>query len=235
MHQQVINRQSTFSNNLTKQKASNESPEALFSLAYSVPSDIPIGNRHYGRMLADFSMFDGKLNQHDLLTKSARSFPSDICNSFQEKGRCAGKLKSHIPVRISHPSKGSAYRSTVFATRSKTGSHFVSPVTEAMKIVRPDLVLPSLLNMATSSIPESSAISQNLQDRVRDDKPIHHSHENIQMLPHFYQHRQLAPIASPTAGAPPKQQRELVRGRIEKDAVNASIRHEYNNSRTRCD
>jgi len=238
IHQQVINRQSTFPNNVTKEKASNESPEALFSLAYSVPSDIPIENRHYGRRLADFSMFDGKLNQHDLLTKSARSFPAGICNSFQEKGRGAGKLNSHLPVRISHPAKGSGYRSTVFATRSKIGSHFVSPVTKAMKIARPDLVLPSLLNMATSSSPESSAMSQNLRDLVHDDKQIHHPHENLQMLPHFYQHqhRQLAPIAFPKAGAPPKQQRELVRERIDKEAVNASIKHQYNNIniRTHC-
>lgn len=234
IHQQVINRQSTFPNNFTKEKASNDSPEALFSLAYSVPSDIPIENRHYGRMLADFSMFDGKLNQHDLLKKSARTFPAGVCNSFQEKGRGAGKLNSHLPVRISHPTKGSGYRSTVFATRSKIGSHFVSPVTKTMKIARPDLVLPSLFNLATSSNPEASIMSQNRQDLVHDDKQIHHSHEKLQMLPHFYQHRQLAPIASPNASASPKQQREIVRGRIEKEAVNVSIKHEYNNIITHC-
>jgi len=96
------------------------------------------------------------------------------------------------------------------------------------------LVLPSLFNLATSSNPDASIMSQNRQDLVHDDKQIHHSHEKLQMLPHFYQHRQLAPIASPNASASPKQQRELVRGRIEKEAVNVSIKHEYNNIITHC-
>ena len=208
MNEEAIYRQSTF-------------PE-MASLDFSVPTDIPIGNRHYGRLLADF----------DFLTNSTRSLP-------QEKGRSAGKLKRHIPVRISHPTKGSAYRSAVVAaTRSKIGPHFVQPTTKVLNITRPDLGLPSSSNMATSSSsPESDDMLQILQKHFLDGRPKLHSHKKIQMLPHFYQHhRRSLPMASTTVGVlSPYQRQELAQGLAEKEAANASIKQGYNNSRTRFD
>jgi hypothetical protein len=220
MNQQVICRHSTF-------------PEKT-PLAFSVPSDIPnIEDRHYGRLLADY----------DILTKSARSSPTAAMRSpsLQEKGRGAGKLKSHIPVRISHPTKGSAYRSAVVATRSKIGTHLVQSVTKPLNITRPELVLPSSSNnMATSSSShESDAMVQILQKHFLDGRPIPtlHSQTKIQMLPHFYQHhRRSLPMASTTVGVlSPNQRRELAQGLTEKDAANVSINHGYNNSITHCD
>jgi len=219
MNQQVIGyRQSTF-------------PEKT-PLAFSVPSDIPnIKNCHYGRLLADY----------DFLTKSARSFPTAAMRSpsLQEKGRSAGKLKSHIPVRISHPTKGSAYRSAVVATRSKIGPHFVQSVTKALNITRPELVQTSSSNnMATSSSsPESDAMVQILQKHSLDGRPSLHSQTKMQMLPQFYpHHRRSLPMASTAVGViSPNQRRELAQGLTEKEAANVSIKHGYNNSIPRCD
>jgi len=206
-------------------------------LAFSAPSDIPnIKNCTYGRLLADI----------DFLTKSGRSFPTAAMRSpsLQEKGRGAGKLKSHIPVRISHPTKVSAYRSAVVATRSQIGPHFVQPVTKALNITRPELVLPSSSdNMATSSSSsESDAMAQTLsqihQKRFLEGRPSLHSQTQIQMLPQFYQHhRRSLPMASTTVGGilSSNQRRELPQGPTEKEAANVSIKHGYSNIITRCD
>lgn len=194
-------------------------------LAFSAPSDIPnIKNCHYGRLLADY----------DFLTKTMRS------PSLQEKGRGAGKLKSHIPVRISHPTKVSAYRSAVVVTRSQIGPHFVQPVTKALNITRPELVLPSSSNnmASSSSSSESDSLVQIMQKHFLEGRPSLHSQTKIQMLPQFYQHhRRSLPMASTTVGGilSSNQRRELPQGPTEKEAANVSIKHGYSNIITRCD
>lgn len=124
-----------------------ESPDdAIFSLTFPLRADIAIKNLQRSRILANASM------QHDLLTKSARTFPAGMENF----------LKSNLPLRISRPTKVSPYKSTVHASRSKIGgSNFASPV---MKAMMNPVTLSSVSQETIQMLPQ---FYQNLQNQKK--------------------------------------------------------------------